>query len=73
LERERQITEQRRIMNEEYRLLRQTQQPRPVATPAARSVVVQGRPDPTASTRQAELTLWQRLSRLLGAGHAVRS
>lgn len=73
VERERQIAEQRRIMNEEYRLLRQTQQPRAVATPAARSVTIQGRPDPAASPREAELTLWQRLSRLLGSGHAVRS
>ena len=73
VERERQITEQRRIMNEEYRLLRQTQSPRSTAAPVARPSMVLNRPDPPESTRHHALTIWQRLSRLFGWGHAVRS
>ena len=72
MDRERQIAEQRRIMNEEYRLLRQTQPARAAAAPAARSTVP-NRSDPPDSPRHNELTIWQRLSRLFGWGHAVRS
>jgi len=72
LERERQVAEQRRIMGEEYRLLRQTQPARPAPASPARSVSI-NKPAAPVSTREAELTVWQRLSRLFGWGHAVRS
>jgi putative secretion ATPase (PEP-CTERM system associated) len=72
LERERQIAEQRRIMGEEYRLLRQTQPTRSAPASPARSVSI-NKPAAPVSTREAELTVWQRLSRLFGWGHAVRS
>jgi len=72
LERERQVAEQRRIMGEEYRLLRQTQPARPAPASPARSVSINKPPTPV-SARAAELTVWQRLSRLFGWGHAVRS
>jgi putative secretion ATPase (PEP-CTERM system associated) len=76
VERERQIAEQRRIMGEEYRLLRQTQSARSAATPGTRSsATINGananRPD-AARNSDRELTLWQRLSRLL-TSPAVRS
>ena len=75
VERERQIAEQRRIMGEEYRLLRQTQSGRSAGTPGARSSVTINRPsDPAASSSsERELTLWQRVSRLLTWSPAVRS
>jgi len=72
LERERQVAEQRRIMGEEYRLLRQTQPTRSAPASPARSVSI-NTPAAPVSTREAELTVWQRLSRLFGWGHAVRS
>jgi len=72
LERERQVAEQRRIMGEEYRLLRQTQPTRSAPASPARSVSI-NKPAAPVSTREAELTVWQRLSRLFGWGHAVRS
>lgn len=71
LERERQVGEQRRIMGEEYRLLRQSQAARSAPAFPARSVSI-NKPATPVSTR-AELTVWQRLSRLFGWGHVVRS
>ena len=73
VERERQIGEQRRIMNEEYRLLRQTQPARSVAAPAARLPISLNRPESSETNRHSLLTIWQRVSRLFGSGHAVRS
>jgi len=73
VERERQIGEQRRIMNEEYRLLRQTQPARSVAAPAARLPMSLNRPESSETNRHSLLTIWQRVSRLFGSGHAVRS
>jgi len=75
IERERQIAEQRRIMGEEYRLLRQSQSGRSAASPGARSQGTVGRASNSAepSNNEQDLTLWQRLSRLLTSGAAVRS
>jgi general secretion pathway protein A len=75
VERERQIAEQRRIMGEEYRLLRQTQSGRSAATPGSRSSGTIGRASNAAASSSSErdLTLWQRLSRLLTWSPAVRS
>jgi general secretion pathway protein A len=75
VERERQIAEQRRIMGEEYRLLRQTQSGRSAATPGSRSSVTISRTsNATASpSSERDLTLWQRVSRLLTWSPAVRS
>jgi hypothetical protein len=73
LERERQMAEQRRIMGEEYRLLRQTQPARAAAAFPTRPSVSINKPANPVSTRPSELTFWQRLSRLFGWGHAVRS
>jgi putative secretion ATPase (PEP-CTERM system associated) len=72
LERDRQVAEQRRIMGEEYRLLRQTQPARSAPAFPARSVAINKSAMPVAQ-REPELSLWQRLSRLFGWGHAVRS
>ncbi len=72
LERERQVGEQRRIMGEEYRLLRQSQAARSAPAFPARSVSI-NKPATPLSPRAAELTVWQRLSRLFGWGQAVRS
>jgi hypothetical protein len=75
-ERERQIAEQRRIMGEEYRLMRQAQSARSAAaTSPARSSITLKRSnhvDPSGTTDR-ELTLWQRLHRLLNWSPAVRS
>jgi hypothetical protein len=75
IERERQIAEQRRIMGEEYRLLRQSQSGRSAASPGARSQGTVGRASNSAepSNNEQDLTLWQRLSRLVTSGAAVRS
>jgi len=73
VDRERQVAEQRRIMGEEYRLLRQTQPARAASAFPARTSVSINKPANPVSTRQSELTVWQRLSRLFGWGHAVRS
>lgn len=76
LERERQIAEQRRIMGEEYRLMRQAQSARSAAaTSSPRSSITLNRSnhvDPSGTTDR-ELTLWQRLHRLLNWSPAVRS
>jgi putative secretion ATPase (PEP-CTERM system associated) len=74
LERERQIAEQRRIMSEEYRLLRQAPAARTGPAPAAGRAPAAPRPTPRPETRPArELTLWQRLYRMVAWGHVVRS
>jgi general secretion pathway protein A len=73
LERERQIAEQRRIMSEEYRLLRQAPA-RTGAAPVAGRASTGARPTPRPAPSPArELTLWQRLYRIVAWGHVVRS
>ena len=74
IERERQIAEQRRIMSEEYRLLRQAPAARTGSAPVAGRVSTAPRPAPRPESRPArELTLWQRLYRMVAWGHVVRS
>jgi len=74
LERERQIAEQRRIMSEEYRLLRQAPAARTGSAPVAGRASTAPRPGPRPEPRPArELTLWQRLYRMVAWGHVVRS
>jgi putative secretion ATPase (PEP-CTERM system associated) len=75
LERERQIAEQRRIMSEEYRLMRQTQSARSGAAPGTRSSVAVNRTNQlkASANDDRELTVWQRLFRLLNWSPAVRS
>jgi len=74
LERERQIAEQRRIMSEEYRLLRQAPAARTGPAAVAGRASTAPRPALRPEARPArELTLWQRLYRMVAWGHVVRS
>jgi putative secretion ATPase (PEP-CTERM system associated) len=70
IERERQIAEQRRIMSEEYRLLRQAPAARTGSAPVAGRASTAPGPAPRPAR---ELTLWQRLYRMVAWGHVVRS
>ena len=88
LQRERQMAEQRRIMGEEYRLLRNAQPGRPVAgghiaagTPGpvagrASTMTIRQpagrRPAPTATPPRV-VPFWQRIVRLFTGAHALRS
>jgi general secretion pathway protein A len=88
LQRERQVAEQRRIMGEEYRLLRQAQPGRPVAVtpPAYATATRAGRPSPVplgppvarhASPLRPRLPrpipFWQRIFRIFTGEPALRS
>ena len=88
LQRERQMAEQRRIMGEEYRLLRNAQPGRPVAggriaagTPgsvAGRGSTMRigqpaGRRPASTATSPRVVPLWQRIVRLFTGAHALRS
>jgi hypothetical protein len=87
LQRERQIAEQRRIMGEEYRLLRNAQPGRPLAggRPAGAHPPVAPRASATPVARpavrqpaspsilQRVVTFWQRIVRLFTGAHALRS
>jgi putative secretion ATPase (PEP-CTERM system associated) len=82
LQRERQIVEQRRIMGEEYRLLRTAQPGRtmPAARPGSAvlgrlpsSTVEQSLRRSSAPQQGRLLPLWQRLVRILTGAQAVRS
>ena len=83
LQRERQIVEQRRIMGEEYRLLRTAQPGRPMPGGRPGSAPVLGRLSTSTveqSLRRSSapqqgrlLPLWQRLVRILTGAQAVRS
>jgi putative secretion ATPase (PEP-CTERM system associated) len=76
LQREHQIAEQRRVMGEEYRLLRQAQPGRD-SVPASAATRGSGRPDPLYAPpprhRAARaVPFWQRIFRILTGEHALR-
>jgi hypothetical protein len=88
LQRERQIAEQRRIMGEEYRLLRNAQPGRAIAgarTPAGASGSPAGgastmkigqpagRPPGSRATPPRVVPFWQRIVRIFTGAHALRS